>query len=93
MPTYEYKCDSCGATFERFESITSKPNEECLQCGKKTARRLIGAGSGLLFKGSGFYCTDYRSSSYKEAARKDTAPCGSGARTDACSSCPAGKKD
>ncbi|MCX7803850.1 MAG: zinc ribbon domain-containing protein [Planctomycetota bacterium] len=91
MPTYEYRCDACGESFERFESITAEPDATCARCGKKRARRLIGAGSGLIFKGSGFYCSDYRSGSYKEAAKKDTAPCGAGPKSDACSSCPASK--
>jgi putative FmdB family regulatory protein len=72
MPTYEYRCDACDARFEAFQSIKSDPIRDCPQCRAAGAvRRLIGAGAGIIFKGSGFYITDYRSSSYKEAAKKD----------------------
>ena len=70
MPTYEYECLDCGHRFEQFQSITDKPLSRCPSCGKRV-RRHIGAGAGILFKGSGFYTTDYRSSSYRQAARKD----------------------
>lgn len=60
MPTYEYACSACGHKFERFESITSKPNKTCEKCAKKKAERLISGGGGLLFKGTGFYITDYK---------------------------------
>ncbi|MBI3722952.1 zinc ribbon domain-containing protein [bacterium] len=66
MPTYDYECDACEHRFEVFQSITSDPIDKCPKCGKKKARRLIGAGAGLIFKGSGFYCTDYKSKSYKQ---------------------------
>lgn len=59
MPTYEYECKSCGHAFEIFQKITDKVLEKCPKCQKKV-RRLIGAGSGIIFKGSGFYATDYR---------------------------------
>jgi len=65
MPTYEYKCSACGFEFEKFESIKSKPSKKCPHCGKNRAKRLIGTGAGLIFKGSGFYITDYRSEAYK----------------------------
>lgn len=71
MPTYEYKCENCGHQFEQFQSITSKPLRVCPQCGQNTLTRLIGAGSGIIFKGSGFYATDYRNESYKKAAASD----------------------
>lgn len=71
MPTYEYECISCGHRFEKFHSISSPPVRRCPSCGKKV-RRLIGCGGGVIFKGSGFYATDYRSESYKEAAKADT---------------------
>ncbi len=70
MPTYEYECQSCGKRFERFQSITEEPIKECPVCDKKV-KRLIGAGAGFLFKGSGFYCTDYRSQSYRKAEKAD----------------------
>ena len=72
MPTYEYECGGCGHTFERFQSMTAKPVRVCPECGKRSVKRLIGAGGGLIFKGSGFYATDYRSDGYKKAAKKDS---------------------
>jgi putative FmdB family regulatory protein len=72
MPTYEYQCDACGHRFERFQSITAQPLRKCPQCGKSRARRLIGTGAGLIFKGSGFYITDYRSEGYKTAAKAES---------------------
>lgn len=74
MPTYEYKCENCGHKFEQFQSITSKPLRVCPQCGQNTLNRLIGAGAGIIFKGSGFYATDYRNDSYKKAAASDKKP-------------------
>jgi len=70
MPTYEYECSSCGHRFEEFQSITAKPMEKCPKCGK-AVKRLIGNGGGIIFKGSGFYQTDYRSKEYKEKAKSD----------------------
>ncbi len=72
MPTYEYQCRSCAQRFEARQSIMASPRTRCPQCGKKVDR-LISAGAGFLFKGSGFYSTDYRSKPYQEAAKKDTA--------------------
>lgn len=70
MPTYEYQCQKCGHTFEEFQSIKAEPLQKCIQKGcRGKVRRLIGAGAGLLFKGSGFYITDYRSEGYKKAAK------------------------
>lgn len=71
MPTYEYHCDSCGKDFEVFQQITAAAIKKCPHCGKRSVRRLIGAGAGVIFKGSGFYKTDYRSDSYRKAAEKD----------------------
>ena len=70
MPTYDYKCEACGSAFERFQSITAAPIKKCPSCGKNKVRRLIGPGAGLIFKGSGFYITDYRSEGYKNAAKQ-----------------------
>jgi putative FmdB family regulatory protein len=90
MPTYEYKCEACGHAFERFQSIKAAPVRTCPECGKRKARRLMGMGGALIFKGSGFYATDYRSSSYKDGAKKDKPPAPA---SDACASCPNKKKD
>ena len=72
MPTYEYKCDSCGYEFERFQSITADPIKRCPECGKAKVRRLIGTGAGMIFKGSGFYITDYRDKSYTDKAKSES---------------------
>jgi putative FmdB family regulatory protein len=71
MPTYDYECGACGHTFERFQSITAPASRKCPKCGRRTVRRLIGGGAGVIFKGSGFYETDYRSEAYKKAAEKE----------------------
>jgi len=71
MPTYDYICDACGHEFEAFESIRSDPQTECPECKDKKLRRKIGPGAAILFKGSGFYQTDYRSESYKKAAKAE----------------------
>jgi putative FmdB family regulatory protein len=81
MPTYEYKCDACGNAFERFQPITSAAIKKCPKCGKNKVRRLIGIGSGMIFKGSGFYTTDYRDSSYKDKAKADSPASGSSGET------------
>ena len=72
MPTYEYKCDACGYEFERFQPITSAAIKRCPKCGKAKVRRLIGTGAGLIFKGSGFYITDYRDKSYTDKAKAES---------------------
>src|SRR6188474_1130151 len=71
MPTYDYVCDACEHAFEHFQSMKDDALTKCPQCKKKKLRRLIGAGAAVVFKGSGFYQTDYRSESYKKAAEKD----------------------
>lgn len=71
MPTYEYACENCGHKFEQFQSIKARPLRKCPNCGKQSLQRLIGAGAGIIFKGSGFYETDYRSESYKKAAESE----------------------
>ncbi len=70
MPTYEYECQKCKRQHEVFQSITAKPLRTCSKCGGRI-KRLLGRGSGFLFKGSGFYITDYRSKSYQDAKQKD----------------------
>jgi putative FmdB family regulatory protein len=77
MPTYEYQCRSCAHRFEAVQCITAPPRTRCPHCGKKVDR-LISAGAGFLFKGSGFYTTDYRSKPYAEAAKRDKDQVGSG---------------
>jgi putative FmdB family regulatory protein len=72
MPTYEYACDRCGHQFEQFQSISAHPLRRCPACGRNRLQRLIGAGAGVIFKGSGFYQTDYRSESYKKAVEAET---------------------
>jgi putative FmdB family regulatory protein len=71
MPTYDYICDDCKHEFEAFESIKADAQTDCPECKKVTLRRKIGAGAAILFKGSGFYQTDYRSDSYKKSAQAD----------------------
>lgn len=71
MPTYEYTCEKCRYKFEQFQSIKARPLRTCPKCGRKNLKRLIGAGAGVIFKGSGFYETDYRSESYKKAEKKE----------------------
>lgn len=72
MPTYEYKCDACGYAFEKFQSMSAAPIKKCPRCGKSQVRRLIGTGAGLIFKGSGFYITDYRDAGYKDKAKAES---------------------
>jgi putative FmdB family regulatory protein len=71
MPTYEYMCENCDHEFEQFQAITAKPIRKCPNCEKPDLKRLIGTGSGVIFKGSGFYETDYRSENYKNAEKKE----------------------
>ena len=80
MPTYEYRCPSCGSDFEKFQRMSDDPVAECPSCGAAAQRRLSG-GAGLLFKGSGFYITDYRGEGYKKAAGADK-PDAAGSKSD-----------
>jgi len=68
MPTYEYRCNACDNKWEEFQSIKAEPTKKCPKCKKARAERIISAGGGIIFKGSGFYQTDYRSDSYKKGA-------------------------
>lgn len=72
MPTYEYECEACGHRFDLFQPMASDPIRTCPECRKRRVKRLIGAGAGIIFRGSGFYQTDYRSSEYKARAEADT---------------------
>ena len=71
MPTYDYECEKCGHRFELFQSMKDEPKKRCPKC-KGKVRRLIGTGAGMIFKGSGFYVTDYRSDSYKSEKSKES---------------------
>src|SRR5438874_13628093 len=72
MPTYEYVCDACGHEFDELQSFSDEPLTKCPKCKKKKLRRLFGTGASIIFKGSGFYETDYRSESYKSGAKAET---------------------
>ena len=98
MPTYEYVCSRCGHEFERFQSITEKPLVICPEdvCARKRwgrgkVKKKISAGAGLLFKGSGFYITDYRSESYKQAAKKESSAASSNNGAKSSSDSKSGK--
>ena len=71
MPTYEYKCRNCDHLMEVFQSITASPKKKCPECGEMKLQRLMGIGAGVIFKGGGFYETDYRSDSYKKGAENE----------------------
>jgi len=96
MPTYEYSCQKCGQNFDAFQSMRDEPFRECPKelCrlpkwGHGKVKRLLGTGAGLIFKGSGFYTTDYRSDSYKEGAKKETPATPSGGEKSATPKEPA----
>ncbi len=74
MPTYDYRCNACSHEFELFQSMKDKPKKVCPACGKSALERLIGTGAAIVFKGSGFYQTDYRSESYRKAAEAEAKP-------------------
>ncbi len=104
MPTYEYICDKCGHQFEHFQSMSAKPLTVCpkdlcpkKQWGKGKVKKQLGAGAGLIFKGSGFYITDYRSANYKEGAKKDSSSASSSSsstpKTESKPSTPAPAKE
>lgn len=74
MPTYEYRCNACGHAFELFQSMTAPVKRKCPKCAKSKLERLIGTGAGIIFKGGGFYQTDYRSDHYKKAVEAEKKP-------------------
>ena len=71
MPTYDYQCGGCGHEFELFQTIVDTPKRKCPECGKQQLRRMFGTGAAVMFKGSGFYQTDYRSESYRKAVEAE----------------------
>ncbi len=89
MPTYEYECDKCGNRFDVFQSMTSKPGASCPKC-KGKASRLLGTGSGIIFKGTGFYETDYKTK--KGTPDTEKKPSCGGGDSGACKNCPAKDK-
>jgi len=99
MPTYEYECASCAHKFDFFQSMSADVLTKCPECKKNKLKRLMGTGSGIIFKGSGFYATDYRSESYRKAEKQDkksaSPGCDSAGSKKECKSCPAAstKKD
>ncbi len=99
MPTYDYQCKSCKHTWEAFQGIKAPAQKKCPECNKNSAQRVIGPGAGIIFKGSGFYITDYRSDSYKKAAAADSTTSSTsdsgkseGAKSPAASSKPSSSK-
>ena len=93
MPTYDYKCKACGHEFEEFQSMTAPVLKKCPKCGKNKLERLIGTGAALMFKGSGFYITDYRSDSYKKAAEAEKGVSKPAADAPAADAKPAAKPE
>ncbi len=97
MPTYEYKCNACKKRVEIFHSIKDEPRRKCPSCGKNALERLIGTGGAIIFKGSGFYQTDYRSEAYKKSAEADkpteAKPSEAAASTDKADPAPPAKPD
>jgi len=89
MPTYDYKCKACSYQFERFQSMKDAPLRKCPKCGKNALERLIGTGAAVIFKGSGFYQTDYRSDAYKKSAEAESKPATSTDSKPAAESGPA----
>lgn len=90
MPTYEYQCETCAYKFEAFQQITEKPLEDCPKC-RGALKRLIGAGGGFIFKGNGFYATDYRSQEYREKQKQESKQgpgCPASGDNQSCKQCP-----
>lgn len=90
MPTYEYECEKCGHRFELFQKMSDPPRKRCPKC-RGRVRRLLGTGAGMIFKGSGFYTTDYRSDSYKRQQKKESG--GSSKKSDESKPKPGGKHE
>lgn len=90
MPTYDYKCKKCQHVWDEFQSIKAPPTKKCPACGKAAAERQISAGAGILFKGTGFYQTDYRSDSYKKAAAADSTSSSPPAKSESSSKSDSG---
>lgn len=82
MPTYDYRCDACGHTFEEFQTMSAKPLRKCPKCAKLKLTRLIGTGAGFIFKGGGFWQTDYRSESYKAGEKAEAEAVSSASKTE-----------
>jgi putative FmdB family regulatory protein len=83
MPTYDYVCDACDHKFELFQGIKDEVKKKCPECGKRKLRRLFGTGAAIVFKGSGFYQTDYRSESYKAKAKAESSESSSNGKSEA----------
>jgi putative FmdB family regulatory protein len=92
MPTYDYRCNACGHAFELFQSMSEGVKKKCPECGKLKLERLIGTGSALIFKGSGFYETDYRSKDYSKAKEAETNAASDSGKSDSGST-DSGKSD
>jgi putative FmdB family regulatory protein len=96
MPTYDYECDACHHKFELFQGINDPLKKKCPECGKSKLRRLFGTGAAIMFKGSGFYQTDYRSDSYKKRASEDKSASSGESKSESkgdSKSSDSGKKD
>jgi len=91
VPTYEYKCKKCGNTFEKFQSMSDEPLKKCPECDGKV-KKLIGIGGGVIYKGGGFYTTEYRSDEYKKREKAEKETPSTSSTSSACSTCPL-KKD
>lgn len=89
MPTYEYECNKCEKRFEKFQSMIDKPIKKCPMCGGRV-ERLIGAGSGIIFKGSGFYANDYKNKSKPAGENQGECP---NSKTDSCKNCPSNREN